>query len=83
MTTKVKEKKVMTENDKLEKVTKLFLEIKKLFPRCSLDVHEVDIKSIDRKIWKVHAGIIQDTLRMYLVARKIGEDTNFTLYGKN
>ena len=83
MTNKVKEKKVMTENDKLEKAEKLFLEIKELFPRCSIDIHEVDMKSIDRKIWKIHAGVIQDNLRMYLVANKIGEGHSITLYGKD
>ena len=80
-------KKVMTENDKLKKVIKLFLEIKKLFPSgsCGLSIHKVDIKSIDKKIWKIHAVLNKDTFRTYLVAENDLGDSSFgiTLYGKD
>ena len=87
MTTKVKEKKVMTENDKLEKVIKLFLEIKELFPEnsCNLSIHKVDIKLIDRKIWEIHANLYEDSLETFLVAKNDCGESMFgiTLYGKD
>jgi len=79
-------KKVMTENDKLNKVIDLFKEIKKLFPdsNCSLSIHDVDIKSIDREAWKIKTRLDKDTLRTYLVARNDFGDEYFgiSLYGK-
>ena len=80
-------KKVMTENDKLNKVIGLFKEIRELFPEggCSLNIHKVDIKAIDRKIWKIKAVFNNDTLRTYLVAENDLEDEYFgiDLFGKD
>ena len=77
----------MTENDKLEKAEKLFIEIKKLFPAnlCNLNIHKVDIKSIDRKKWEIETLLYKDNTRTFIIARNDCGDGGFgiTLYGKD
>ncbi len=79
-------KKVMTENDKLNKVIGLFKEIRELFPdgNCNLSIHKVDMKAIDRKVWKIEAHLLKDSLEPYLVAKNdLGDEyCGIDLYGK-
>ena len=80
-------KKVMTENDKLNKVIELFKEIKELFPdgSCALNIHKIDMKAIDRKVWKIEAHLLKDSLEPYLHAKNdLGDEyCGIDLYGKD
>ena len=78
--------RIMTENEKLNKVIELFQKIQELFPEghCELNIYGVDLKSIDRNLWNIEANFLEDTLEPYLVAKNYSGDTYFgiTLYGK-
>ena len=85
---KKEQKPDITENEKLERVAKLFDEIQSIFPsiNMSLDIHGINnITDIDDSVWDIEANYSKDRKETYLIAHRVNppnENFDITLYGK-